>query len=404
MKLRFAIAAVTACLVVLAGAAVLPRLGDERWAEMQAWAQRCEREWRQRSFVRAPLHGLGSDGGAFAAYAAALQQALALERGDHDLLRDLRLSPGEVAPASAEAFALRWRGPLLALAEGARRRDAVPAIDWSKGFANQTIQLLPGRALTNAAVIEARRRLAAGQPLAAAHQVLDAIAFATDLRQSPLLIDQVIATSLLAIATSEALRDGDLRQLDGEALAALALGLERADARWAPCCDPTGELALLAQTLQRARGAADPGAAPTAAPLDVRAGWRHGFSARWAEADAVMALVDAAAAMQRAADGPWSVRRAALEQHQQRFAASDNSIVRSIAPQWSGIERTLRLGLVHLRFLRLAVALHQGAALPALPDALGAGDLQVTRDPAGAVLSSQGGSAEQPLRRVVPAR
>jgi hypothetical protein len=253
------------------------------------------------------------------------------------------------------------------------------------------------RQLINALTIEVRRRLAAGDGLAAVRLCLDGATFAVDLERCPMLVDQVIAAVLLSIVAGDTLRDRELQQLGAPALAELDAGLARLDGCCALHFDGLGETLLLARTLI---GQTMPGnGAGTGS--DGAPGLRYGWSRRWAEADAVMSLVDACEQLTGCRSLPWPQRRARIEQTAAAMVAAPNTILRAVAPQWTGIERQLRCAAVQLRLLRLAVAWHRGGELPALDDPLGSGPIEVVRGAVGATFRSQGGSAEHPLQRTV---
>ncbi len=403
MKARTVVAIAVLVPLISVGVAVVPGVVDERWAEMQAWAAKAEQEWRVRDFHRAPVQGDGAPGPAFEAYLDALQQANVLGSGDARLLTDLRLHPEVVTGSAAEDLGRRWRPALTALAGGAHRTDARPAVDLRLGIQNLPISLLSARDLVNAATIEARRRVAVGDGIGAVALLLDAATFAVDLQGSPLVVDQTIAGALLQLAAGELLRDSELQRLDAAALDLLGTGLRLLDERCRVTVDGAGEALLLARSLL-GQDAPVGGLPPAALDRKATSGWHYAWSRRWAAADAVLLIVEACEQIRRAATLPWSQRQARLRELEAGLAAQPNAMVRTFAANGSGVERTLRLAATQLRLLRLAVAFHAGGELPVLADPLGDGTLVTIRRDGGAVFRSAGGTDDMPLERSATGR
>lgn len=365
--------------------------GDEGWERMTEWVRRAESAWEQRSFERAPIWGTATDGEAFEAYAEAIAATTALGREDEVLLRRLRLHPDQVEAAEAESFALRWQRPLASMSTGAHRRSARPPVDWRRGASGSPSRLLVYRDLVNAATIEVRRRLARGERRAAVELSLDAATFGTDLVRSPMLIDQMVACALIAIAAGEAWSDEDLRRLDPESLRMLAEGLARIDQRFPLTVDWRGESLLLAGALMRAGEGEGEGeelsgyaAASARTPED-------GGSERWAVAGAVLQQVALWERLRQSAAAPWQVREQELERLTSDAAVQQNPVMKTSLPIFRSAELSLRVTAAAVRLLRLAVALHAGQEPVALLDPLGDGPLRVVQRADGSTLLRSAG-------------
>jgi hypothetical protein len=367
------------------------------WEEMTAWARQAERDWMARDFKREALWGETTPGVAFVAYAEALAMVETAGRGDEALLRELVVQPERVPEAVATDFALRWAQPIAALRRGAHCRDARPPVQWPKGFAHEATRLLTARSLVNAALVEVRRLAGRGEDRAAVELSLDVATYGADLLQSPVLVEQMIAAALLAIATGETWRDEDLGRLGAPSLALLEDGLRRLDGRVPATLCWKGEALLLANTLmhpaQRASLLGDES-------LPLRS-WRYGWSTRWAAADAVLLELEAQRRLDAAADARWPRRQELLRAAFADADLQDNPLLGVAAPNWMSAEQSLRATLTVVRLLRLAVACRAGAELPPLADPLGDGKLQATRAAGILTLRSAGRAGNRPRERTV---
>lgn len=401
MRSSFWIAAATALPLLSVGLVVVPGRADERWREMLAWAERTERAWDSRDFDRAPACGEGIAGSAFAHYAKAVDRAAALGDEDARLLRELRLSPGSVSPTDRAAFAVRWQPLLRELVDGAHCRDARPPVRWQQGFLHNPISLLPARNLVNSAVVEARRLFAEGDRGKAVELLLDTATFACDLQQAPTVVEQMVASSLLAIVVVDGCNEDLLAQLDDGELRLLADGFARIDARCRRGFDGSGEALLLAHTLQKGAVGQVP---PESAAPEVKAGARHGWSRRWAAADAVLLLAEVCSDLQLGADLPWSEREALVVRERDRIVAEPSQLLVAWADTLVGGERTLRHVHAHVRLLRSALEYRtMGTATP-LVDPLGDGPLQQEPRDGGLRVWSKGSTPGQPIERTTRRR
>ncbi|MEQ1631584.1 MAG: hypothetical protein ABL997_04370 [Planctomycetota bacterium] len=401
MNIRVLIAAAVLLPLLSVGLVVIPGKAAERWREMTEWADRTELEWEARDFTRTPLTGEATAGSAFDSYLRAIDEAGELSQKDAPLLRDLRLHPERVSPEDADAFDARWQSPIGRMRGGAHCADARPRIRWKQGIGANQVLLLPARDLVNACVIAARRHSHFDEQGAAVDLLIDAATFATDLQQSPIVIDQMIASSLLAIVVMEAFGEDMLARIPQRDLERLARALELLDERCRPAFDGRGEALLLANTLRK--GAV--GEPPTAEVADAATtSWHYGWSKRWAAADSVMMLVDACEALLQGAALPWRQREELLNTHRTKLSQQGGVLLVGWSETMLGAERTLRIARTHLRLLRMAVEFRRtGTALP-LQDPFGDDLLQQAPRAGGARFWSCGGTESQPLERTTQRR
>ncbi|MEC7584215.1 MAG: hypothetical protein VYE77_07850 [Planctomycetota bacterium] len=403
MEMRKVVVA-TAILVPFISAGVvlgLPSMFDECWKRMERWSGYAEHAWAQRSFEREPLTGEPTDGSAFADYQDALLQAKGLGRDDETLLRRLRFDHEAVPLRECQDFALRWAAPLAALSSGAHRVDARPPVDWQKGFTHNGVTLLVARDLINASTIEVRRRLSQGDPLGAVRLSLDVATFEVDLLASPLLIDKMVACSLLTMTAEETWTDEALAGLDQPALELLATGLERLDARCPQVFDWRGESLLLANTIRHLEDGSS-FLADREVPLKTM---DYGWSERWAVADAVLQQVQLWEGLRTSGASCWRVRKQELQGLLDSSEVQGNPVLRVCFSNFIGAERSLRSALTVVRLLRLAVACRLGQELPELQDPLGEDQFEsVSLDDGAVVFRSMGGASRNGAERVVNLR
>lgn len=373
---------------IAAGAMVLVALGTSGIVELRTRAAVEEagaRVAHSESLIRADggrrdvLFGETVEGDAFAFYREAMRRAaeLTIEFGDDDLVTLLH-RPDELPPARRAELLEAWRPAVDLVRTGAHCSTAVPHVP---GYDEvEVASLLGGRWLCNIACIEARTALAAGRGQDAVEWTLDAAMFGADLRHSTVLIDQMIGTALVAIASTEFWSDERLRVLGDDTLTSLDAGLAALDERTPVTMLLRGEHVFVATHLDRATGELAYG------PMST---WRYGFSWRWMAADAIVEWAEALDHLDETADAPWRERRAALERQADQLAESDNELVRTLSHSTSA-ERSVRHVEARLRLLRAAVAVHRGDRRPSLPDPFGDGPLGVVEDGAIVQLTSRG--------------
>ena len=403
MKLRALIAVATVVPLVSVGVVFVPMRANERWDAMTQWAERAEDAWETRDFRRAPATGPATDGNAFDHYEKAIASSRTRSDADRTLLRDLRLHPDRVSAVEAASFESRWGATVARMRDGARCGEAMPKITWRHGFAAQPTELLPARDVANAAVVTARRLLAQGKRQDALDTALDAAQFAVDMQQSPVVIDQMIASALVTIVASELFDESFLAALDAGQKASAASAVAQLESRCVRGFRGQGDVLLLANSLKRSAASASP-ELESEVPERELTSWRYGWSKRWAMADGVMLLVDICMQLDREADLTWTPRQELLDAQRQRIRLSSNPALGAWEETISGCERTARIALAHVRLLHAALRLSMGESVESIQDPLGDGPFAVVRDGETVRVSSSGGSKLHPLSRSVQAR
>ena len=393
---RTLVASIVATTTLLLGTGAFVQLRAARsWRDVQAMANDAEQRIAARQHRREPLWGAATTGAAFPAYERAMASARTLAKPDREaLLRMLRRSD-EATATDAEAIELRqrWQPVLAAMHDGAHATDATPP-PAPPAAGGQVTDLLDARWVANAAMFEARARRHQDDGVAAVQLSLDAATFAADLHRRGTLIDQMIATATVAIAT-ECWPEAAVASLDGDALALFASGLERLDRLLPMTIDHDGEMAFAW------RAVANAGADAPWLPSAMGA-WRYGFSTRWMLADALLRQAAANRELARATELDWPQREALIELEIGALLDCGNPLTAVMVPNTTGAERNLRESLTLVRLLRMSVARHRGQDLPPLRDPLGDGPLAVTHDADGSVrLHSAGATKRATLTRVV---
>lgn len=121
---------------------------------------------------------------------------------------------------------------LEALHRGAHAGDATRSVDWSQAPELPIRKLMRVRFLTNLSEMQAAILLEEGRDLAAVGVLLDAMQFAGDLTQGPLLFEEMIGLALLSPAIlTQGVADGALLELSDDAARRLAAGLSALDRR-----------------------------------------------------------------------------------------------------------------------------------------------------------------------------
>jgi hypothetical protein len=393
----FAFAAIGVATVALAATGVVQFRADHAWTDLRTMQNDLELRLAARDHRREPLWGESTPGRAFVPYAHALDKSRALAKTDDAaLVRMLRRDDAQTAEdPEAVALRARWQPLLADLHAGAHAADASPPAPDDPESPGDLTNLLDARWIANCAMFEARVRRHRGEHLAAVQVSLDAATFAADLHRRGTLLDQMIATAIVAIATAETWTEPALARLDDAALQALAEGLARLDPLLPPTADHEGELAHSLRQI-------------AAAPIDgdwapgSLAAWRHGFSSRWMFADALLQQARVARLLANETALDWPQREALLEVQIGSLLASGNPVCAVMVPNTTAAERNLRESLTLVRLLRMSVAHHLGREQAPLRDPLGDGPLQVTpRDDGGVRLHSVGTEQHRKLARDV---
>ncbi|MCU0863746.1 MAG: hypothetical protein MUC36_08150 [Planctomycetes bacterium] len=380
-----------ATVLPLGGAAVVGFRADASWQAMQAQTEVLRVRVAARDHHRVPLWGEAADGSAFAHYATAIELA-------HEVMASrqtgalLQASDAELAADQALRTSAR---PALGALRAGSRAAAVATPSWpGDRSAAEIVNLLHCRQLANLAMFETRARRHERAHLAAVQHSLDAAQFGADLLQRGLLINQMIGCAITAIAIDWP--DAALQALDRPALDLLASGLERLDRRLPVALDHDVELLWLATNLQQV--SPDPDYAPQVSS------WRHGFSTRWAVAEAFTIADRLVRDLQQAQQLDWPQRQALIELECSVAAESPNPVVRTIVPNLTAAETNLRETVTLVRMLRMAVDLHRGLDVPPPRDPLGSGPIVLDRSGEELVLRSAGRKQLHRAVRPMPTR
>ena len=403
MKLRALIALAAVLPLVSVGVVLVPMRANERWETMTRWAEKTEAEWNARDFEREPLFGEKQPGRAFDRYQKATALAGLRDDAARALLRDLRLHAGRVGKEGRAAFDEAWSEPLAHMREGAHAADARPSISWRHGIAARSFDLLRGRDVVNAAVVRSRALCAEGKRAEAAELGIDAATFATDLLQSPMVIDQMIASALLTIVCTELFDEPTVAAMDSATRVRVETALGALESRCPTGFRGTGEALLLAHSLLRSVV----GAAPELEEeegMGTTAGWRQGWSKKWAMADSVLLLADVSAQLRAGESLPWARRQELVEAQRERLRKDPTATTQAWDEMIGGAERTLRIALAHLRLLRASLRLAEGSEAEQIVDPFGDGPFGTARDGDAVRISSAGGSKLHPLARSVAVR
>ncbi len=159
----------------------------------------------------------------------------------------------ERARDSRRALVSEGSEALEALHRGAHAADATQTVDWSLGFEHPFRKLMPPLYLMKLCEMKVAILLADGRELEAVGVALDALQFAGDLSQGPILIEEMIGAGLLSPEVVVAgVADGTLLALSGDARERLVSGVSALDRRlsWRMAAlEP--ELVLTARGLDR---------------------------------------------------------------------------------------------------------------------------------------------------------
>ncbi|MCP3918855.1 MAG: hypothetical protein GY711_25180 [bacterium] len=244
---------------------------EERWRATVEHMRELERAFDERHVTRPALWGETTDERAESHYDRACALA---EELDADRVRELwhATTPEE---RQERAALLEEAAPVLdALHRGAHARDASLAVEWALGFEAPRRRLMTSRTLIHLAQASAAHAFDAGRPLEGVNMLLDALQFAGDLAESPLLIDSMIGLALLTPdVLVEGLADDSLAALPDEARERLRDGLRQLDARLEWCPDAI-EPELVA-TMRGLEAAFANGAEPTPEVVGLQAGQRE---------------------------------------------------------------------------------------------------------------------------------
>jgi len=225
---------VTALAVVLgsAGLAWRGHEADGRWHEVLADVALLEARLGASVDARPALWGETTDESAEPHY----ERALRLVAGwDPETVATARREETDEARAARARF-LEEGGEgaeaLAALHRGAHAARATRTVEWERGFELRLRKLMHARFLTQLAEMKAATLLEEGRALEAVGVLLDALQFAGDMAQGPVMIEEMIGLGLLAPnLLVDGVADGTLLALPDEARERLVDGVTALDRR-----------------------------------------------------------------------------------------------------------------------------------------------------------------------------
>ncbi len=236
-------------ILFVASAGVVSFQTDREWQEIVAASEALELQRDSVQSVRPALHGELLPGKAFDEYTRAMDLLEADVLDQWILMRRAFRDGDPVARDLRRNLVAANRDALRALALGAHSEDPQHPAKML-GKRNSYLSFLRSRNLANVAMAAAQEHLDGGRFALAAEQVLDAMQFGQDTLASPIMIETMIGSALLAICTSEAVLDevnDDCRMLDSfppEQLALLEQAFEQLDQRF-PSSSALADLELV---------------------------------------------------------------------------------------------------------------------------------------------------------------
>lgn len=344
---------------------------DRAWQAMLDTGSDMEQILADRESRRPTLHGETIEGLAFDEYdlatellsETALEDWITIVQADRN--GDMRAK--ELRDSLIEEHA----ATLAALSRGARSTDARFTTVPMTGSDYPT--LFGTRNVVNIALLAARRHLEEGHPDLAVNLLLDCMQLGRDLMETPYRINEMIGTSLLAIASKEALVDGSLIEcIPVPQLARLAAGMEQLDTTIDPLgYSWEGELAALTQRVS----------GDVFEDLYSDNKWRipilsltHLFSKRALLADYVGKAAQRREIMRGLDSAPWDERHDAILQLAEEADAEYDSFLGFDDPSygtWVSTELSRKEGLVVFRLARIGVEFAASGQAPTLADPFG---------------------------------
>ena len=347
------------------------------WQAMLATVDAKQKELEESSNERPVLWGDATPGNAFDHYEAAMKlfetesAILKVEDGCSDVGEMIERWVQSVANKSAQRdkFLSDTQPAFALLRTGAHCRNGRRAIAWEDGFESVTLDVIEVFQVGNVAALQARSLMDRGEGLEAVRVILDVMQFGRDLYDDPCFLMSLVGgvvmflpcknLMLQSLDPNEVRRKGRpasiLESLDSEALAVLAVGLEKLDRDpWSLGRALTAETVLLVRQIEQSAGLT--GAfGGTALPL----AWELGFSSRYLVGDAVDRLMHTAETLP-AIDGEWLAASKSLDAIALEYQGSINPLMMMLVPQLRSVERGRRESLANLRMVRMAVAAVRG--------------------------------------------
>jgi hypothetical protein len=353
-------AIVIAGLVWAAGAFIVRRLTERRWADMKARWQSLRDEARSRDRLRPPLRRDPLPGNAWDDYALVLREVRTLYDLESQAAR-LYLESGSGADRGLVEKVLERHPSLIdALRRGASRPDASLALEWKEGAL-----ILPSRygtaVVARLAVCQARFLAERGRLRDAIELLVDACRFAGDLDHVEDMEPEF--RELHAMIDSGRLSRADLEAIDRE-LEIVDGGFPRRGHR------VTLELVALGSLLIYTGKTITPQAVGLGADPEASL-WRFGFSSRLMKADAFEKIADAVGRMSEADDGPWPESRDLLARLNAELGGCPNPIARIAPDEILRSDVTHRGGRAQLRLIRTAARYRATGEILELEDPFG---------------------------------
>lgn len=349
-------------LVILPTVAVVWWQADARWAEMSRAMDEVQTELESYRCIRSVPWGSTNPGRAWDGYSKALNSFAEVSKDveslDHAAWFD--------SPATASQACWRWiqkLEPTFAVVRQAGHcADATPMIDWSKGVTETSGYVSQRQNLSLSLLLRSWQLLQVGDDSEAVRVLLDAMQFARDQVDQPVLIASLLGTSILQRTSAMFFSglDGDdkkrgaiwrVEDLSRESLLLLRDGLDRLD-RPLPLLIHAikAEGLLFGRTMQSVGGSDGDGFS-----IDFEfSSWRFGFSGRWMCAAAVVDALKIAEDLPKVA--AWSKWRDHLDDIGTALKTNDNTVFKMMMPHYTSLAAGHRRGSVALRVLRMLVA------------------------------------------------
>ena len=372
----------------MTSAAIVQSKTNSSWRAMVDTHKALHAGWLAQPDTREPLWGAASEGYAFTHY----EQAAEIMSGvlkDNESLGDLIGKTDEQVADMAGELREAWQPALTALRAGTHASHS--RVDRDNLAADQNINFLNYRWVSNAAAFETRHLRRAGDDMASVEVSLDSLGMAIDVFSDGLLIHQMISVAMIAIAI-EPWTDEALRALDPDAAAALAAGLAKLDAQMPEILTTDRELLFLTEQFQKQSGQSDWAAGSS---------WRYGFSARWMLADAVLMTSVNYNRLNNSGTTDWQTRQRLSDQIVKEVRDSGNDVAAMVFPAVVWAEKSIRHSIGTVRLLRMALDMRRGVDSEPLDDPFGPGPIVIDESPEILTLKSVGNAGHEPLEFVM---
>jgi hypothetical protein len=379
---------VTAVALLMTSAAIVQSKTNSSWRSMVDTHKALHAGWLAQPDTREPLWGAASEGHAFTHYEQAAEIMSDVLK-DNESLGDLIGKTDEQVADMAGELREAWQPALTALRAGTHASNS--RVDRNNLAADQNINFLNYRWVSNAAAFETRHLRRAGDDMASVEVSLDSLGMAIDVFSDGLLIHQMISVAMIAIAI-EPWTDEALRALDPDAAATLAAGLAKLDAQMPEILTTDRELLFLTEQFQKQSGQSDWAAGGS---------WRYGFSARWMLADAVLMTSVNYNRLNNSGTTDWQTRQRLADQIVKEVRASGNDVAAMVFPTVVWAERSIRHSIGTVRLLRMALDMRRGVDSEPLDDPFGTGPIVIDESPEILTLKSVGNAVHEPLEFVM---